>query len=65
MWYEAFQSKFEKAGKPFGSDEFDKLLGHCQAVTDQPCCVFAEELIEAYPEAKVILTTRPEDDWFR
>ncbi|CAF9942405.1 hypothetical protein IMSHALPRED_003661 [Imshaugia aleurites] len=64
MWYEAHKSKFENRGKPFGRDEFDKLLGHCQAVADHPCCVFAEELVQAYPEAKVILTTRPDNDWF-
>ncbi len=64
MWYEAHRNKFENGGKPFGRDEFDKLLGHCQAVADHPCCVFAEELIQAYPEAKVILTTRPDNDWF-
>lgn len=65
MWYEAHRNKFEKGGKLFGRDEFDKLLGHCQAHADHadhPCCFFAEELIQAYPEAKFILTTKPKDD---
>lgn len=29
-----------------------------QAVTDDPCASFAKELIEAYPDAKVVLTVR-------
>ena len=32
-----------------------------QAVTDVPAACFIEELIAAYPQAKVILTTRPVD----
>lgn len=35
-----------------------------QAVTDMPAAYFAEELIEAYPDAKVILTTRDTESWF-
>lgn len=34
-----------------------------QAVCDWPACAFAKELIEAYPNAKVILTTRDVDSW--
>jgi hypothetical protein len=58
MWIDAFQAKFHGKGKPFGREEFDQLLGHCMAVTDTPCFVFDEELLEAYPDAKVILTVR-------
>ncbi|KAK3396770.1 hypothetical protein B0T20DRAFT_454189 [Sordaria brevicollis] len=39
-------------------EDFDELLGHCQAVTDAPASVFASELITAYPEALVILNQR-------
>lgn len=42
----------------------DKLTWF-QAVTDFPCAIFAEELIAAFPEAKVILNNRPVDDWYR
>ncbi|KAJ5676850.1 uncharacterized protein N7477_002483 [Penicillium maclennaniae] len=47
----------------FGRKEWDQLLGDCQAVCDWPACAFAKELIEAYPNAKVILTTRDVDPW--
>ncbi|KAL4800098.1 NAD dependent epimerase/dehydratase [Aspergillus venezuelensis] len=63
LWYEALQAKYDGVGKPFGREEFDQLLGNCQAVCDFPAAAFAEELIEAYPEAKVILTDRDIDEW--
>jgi hypothetical protein len=43
---------------------FSQLLGHCQAVTDNPCNQFPEEFIVVYPHAKVILTSRPIDGWY-
>ena len=36
-----------------------------QAVTDIPAACFSEELIAAYPEAKIILTTRSEESWHK
>ncbi|KAJ7175149.1 P-loop containing nucleoside triphosphate hydrolase protein [Mycena crocata] len=35
------------------------------AVTDAPSMLFAEELIAAYPDAKVILTIRDPDKWWK
>ena len=35
------------------------------AVTDTPCNLFAPELLNAYPNAKVILTTREVEAWFK
>jgi len=62
MWQDAFAAKFNGEGH-FGRKEWDQLLGHCQAVCDWPAVAFAKELIEAYPEAKVILTTRDVHSW--
>ena len=64
MWMEALKAKYDGAGKPYGREEFDRLLGHCQAVSDIPAVVFAEELIRAYPDAKVVLTLRDVDAWY-
>jgi hypothetical protein len=52
-------SPFMRPRLPGGS------LSSTQAVCDWPACAFAKELIEAYPEAKVILTTRDVDSWYR
>ncbi|KAJ7323597.1 P-loop containing nucleoside triphosphate hydrolase protein [Mycena albidolilacea] len=63
MWTEAVNAKFFGIGKPYGRAEWDQLLGHCMAVTDLPHLLFAEELVAAYPEAKVVLTLRDPDSW--
>lgn len=53
----------QESQSPYGKAEFDKLLGDYDALLDIPGCVFAKELIEAYPEAKVILTKRAYTVW--
>ncbi|EFW99340.1 NAD dependent epimerase [Grosmannia clavigera kw1407] len=63
MWMDALTAKYDGVGKPFTRDDWDRLLGKCQAVCDWPAVAFAPELIEAYPEAKVILITRDVDSW--
>lgn len=65
MWLDALDAKFNPRSciPPFGRAEFDKLLGHCMAVTDVPCIIFWRELLEAYPEAKVVLVQRDERRW--
>lgn len=65
MWNEALDAKFNGKGKPYGREEFDKLLGHCQAVSDMPAICFADDLIGLYPEAKVILPLRDADSWYK
>ncbi|KEY72318.1 hypothetical protein S7711_01001 [Stachybotrys chartarum IBT 7711] len=63
MWMDALTAKFEGKGKPFTREDWDQLLGNAQAVCDWPSCAFAKELIEAYPEAKVVLTNRDVHSW--
>lgn len=63
-WMDALRAKYEGKGE-FGKDRWDQLLGHCQAVTNFPAACFAKELIESYPDAKVILSNREIDSWFK
>lgn len=35
-----------------------------QAVADFPAATLPEQLVQAYPEAAIILSTRAEDDWY-
>jgi hypothetical protein len=59
---------FPEAGKPtqLSTADFDEVLGHCRAVTDSAAAVFAYDLIQAYPDAKVVLNTRTDlDAWER
>lgn len=46
--------------------DFDAIIGHSVAITDAPAALFAAEMIEAYPEAKVVLNIRRDlDAWHR
>ncbi|KAF5537856.1 hypothetical protein FMEXI_9678 [Fusarium mexicanum] len=65
LWREALDAKFEGKGKRWGREEFDKILGPYDAVADLPAICFVEELVAAYPEAKVIVTQRDVDSWLR
>ncbi|KAF4435736.1 hypothetical protein F53441_13440 [Fusarium austroafricanum] len=65
LWREALDAKFHGKGKPWGREEFDKILGSYDAVVDVPAICFVEELVAAYPEAKVIVTQRDVDSWLR
>src|SRR3979411_1012948 len=42
-------------GEPIG---LHKLMAGYQAAVDWPTCAFYEELMQAYPDAKVLLTVR-------
>ena len=64
-WIRAFDAKYHKRGPPFTRDDWDDLLGNYRGVSDAPAICFAEELIEAYPEAKVILVERDIESWHR
>ncbi|KAK8049281.1 hypothetical protein PG994_011011 [Apiospora phragmitis] len=54
---EAIGAMFE-VDSPWGREEFDKILDEYEGLADYPAAIFPEELIEAYPEAAVILTVR-------
>ncbi|KAI1827628.1 P-loop containing nucleoside triphosphate hydrolase protein [Xylaria intraflava] len=62
LWMDALRAKYDGVGE-FTRKDWDKLLGNSQAVCDWPACAFAKELIEAYPEAKVVMTTREVNSW--
>lgn len=65
MWVEAINAKYHgDTSVTLDRDFWDKLLGHVAAVTDTPANMFAKELIESYPEAKVVLVERDVDVWY-
>ena len=64
MWIEAQDAKFFNRGEPYTRKEWDQLLGDYSAVSaDLPASFFAEDLVRAYPEAKVILIERDIESW--
>ncbi|MBV8076406.1 MAG: hypothetical protein JO284_08415 [Planctomycetaceae bacterium] len=44
--------------------DWDRLFSGYRATVDLPGCVFYRELLEKYPEAKVILTVRDPERWY-
>lgn len=66
MWQEAIDRKYFGGGAPFGRAEWDQLLGGFGAVSsDTPAIAFADDLVAAYPEAKVVLVERDVEAWHR
>jgi sulfotransferase family protein len=45
--------------------DWDELLRGYSATVDWPACTFWRELADAYPDAPVLLSTRPADDWWK
>jgi hypothetical protein len=48
-----------------GRANFDRIFSDFSATVDFPACVYWRDLIDYYPEAKVILSTRDAENWFR
>jgi|SRR5579859_2132954 len=44
--------------------DWNKIFGAYQAVVDWPACAYYEQLMETYPDAKVLLTVRDPDRWY-
>ncbi|KAI0017055.1 P-loop containing nucleoside triphosphate hydrolase protein [Xylariomycetidae sp. FL0641] len=59
---DALDAKYNGKGKPYGKAEFDKWFADYDALLDV-CSFFGPELIEAYPDAKFILTYRDAEKW--
>ncbi len=47
-----------------GRADWEALLGEFQAMVDYPGCRFWRELMDVYPDAKVLHSTRDPDTWF-
>ncbi|KAF2173732.1 hypothetical protein M409DRAFT_16006 [Zasmidium cellare ATCC 36951] len=51
-------------GPPYGLEQFESLYGEHTCISGETVAPMAEDIIKAYPEAKVILTVRDdEDEW--
>ena len=65
VWCEGLNANFNDKGKKWGREEFDKILGNYDAVLDVPAICFVEDLVAAYPEAKVVLSLRDVNAWLK
>lgn len=63
QWVRAYEAKYAGKGT-FGLQDWDELLGDCQAVCDIPAAFFGAEIAEAYPDTKVIILNRDPEQWY-
>ncbi|POS76378.1 hypothetical protein DHEL01_v205222 [Diaporthe helianthi] len=63
-WVAGLEAKFEGKGPAFAKEDFDEIFEGFDVASDIPSSIFYQELMTAYPEAHIILTTRNEDAWF-
>ncbi|XP_076814551.1 uncharacterized protein LOC143460803 [Clavelina lepadiformis] len=62
--YEHFRDDWIKIlTKGGNSEDFRRMYQDIDAVADVPASAFWDEIHEAFPDSKIILTTRDEDDW--
>lgn len=47
-----------------GNPDWDKIFKEYGATVDYPACTYWKELVDFYPEAKIILTVRDANSWF-
>ncbi|KAI8332015.1 P-loop containing nucleoside triphosphate hydrolase protein [Chlamydoabsidia padenii] len=59
VWVRAFDNPEDH------EDEWEKVYGKYSAAIDHPTSGFYKELSARYPDAKVILTVRSAESWFR
>ncbi len=48
-----------------GDADWEEIFGDAQSTVDWPSARFYRELMDYYPEAKVLLSVRPGEDWAR
>ncbi|KAL8672931.1 MAG: hypothetical protein Q9168_002637 [Polycauliona sp. 1 TL-2023] len=65
IWNKALDAKFFGKGDNFDLEDWNRLLGNYGAVADLPAILFAEELLQCYPESKVVLVERDIEKWYR
>ncbi|KAK7953993.1 hypothetical protein PG996_014879 [Apiospora saccharicola] len=59
-----YDAVFHGSDHTIARADLDATIGDCEAVIDMPCVNFACELIEAFPEAKVVINTHELDAWY-
>ena len=47
-----------------GKPDWDAIFGKYQAMVDHPGCAYWRQLMDVYPDAKVLHTVRDPDKWF-
>ncbi|KAJ6784033.1 hypothetical protein PWT90_00320 [Aphanocladium album] len=62
-WTRALRAKYRHDGT-FTKLDWDRLLGDCQGAIDYPSVLFAADLAQLYPDAKVVMLNRDPEKWY-
>lgn len=62
-WIRLLRAKYRGEGT-ITKDDFDRILGESQALVDYPAVLFAEDLVQLYPHAKVVMVNRDPEAWW-
>ena len=65
IWGELTERKYGPNKGPITREHLDRILGAYGGVTEMPCAAFWSELMDAYPEAKIVLVERDMEAWYR
>lgn len=66
LWLQMLQAKERGDQRFIDNFDWDRLLAECDGIMDMPPLLFAEELLDFYPQATVILNRRRNmDAWHR
>ncbi|CAK5274564.1 unnamed protein product [Mycena citricolor] len=65
QWIRALEAKYYGIGQPLDADDWRRFLARFQGVTDIPHYLFVEELLAAFPDAKVPVTYRDPKAWWK
>ena len=55
-----YLKEFHKTGKT----DWDSFFADYQSAVDHPVCLYYQEMLKVYPDAKVILTVRDPERWY-
>ncbi len=57
FWYEKYTGE---SARPY-----DEIFAHYRATVDFPACTYYRELMEVYPDARVLLSVRDSEGWWK
>lgn len=62
LWMAALDARANPDSEPWTRSQFNQILHGYEGLADYPAAIFAAELLDAYPEAAVVLSVRASED---
>ncbi|KAI9652597.1 MAG: hypothetical protein M1831_006701 [Alyxoria varia] len=65
LWTEALQARFQRRGRIWDREDYDHVTNGYDCILDFPMTMLYDDLLAVYPDAHVVLVTRPLDRWYQ